>query len=351
MQIEVMASSPTYGGAGSIDLVGEFLLEGLAPVGEAVERIEVDLLLTATPEAPRDTYDDGAHEVGVVVGVGLVVDPDVQAILDALAEAARDGMAMSPGDAGWGLAHEQERQKGPSLVFRRSARRVRVRVVSRLSELDVFGSEPRPATFATAAREIVDGLEPLRQRATKGDDLDVATLLAHLEARLAQLPETDEDLHTTLAPLVAERLERWAALSPWDVVDVDWSLYAPEARTLLDDPFFWDPADDEAPHGSDTGADVLAEFLDQRPRDPLAFLESQATGWGFDSLAELGREEPEEHDTLIVAAAFAQLKVTARIDSTLGEMAMEALGRRTGDEADATDDLLVSALANATERA
>jgi hypothetical protein len=329
LQIDVTARSPTYGGSGSIDLLGEFLVEGLAPVGGAVDRIEVDFLLTASPRAPRGD------------------DVDVQALLDALGEAAGEEVGTGPDHADWGRSHEAERQKGPSLVFRRSARRVDVRLVSSLSELDVFGREPHPETFGRAARELVAGLDPLQQRAKTSDELDLPALTAHLNARIALLPEIEDELLSALETLSAARTERWAAMSPWDRLDVDWSLFAPEARTILDHPFYWDPADDDAPHGDDTGADLLADFLEQRPEDPLVFMEQQARDRGYESLSHLGQHEAEERDALLVATAFAQLKLTAQISLPLGELALEALVRRGGGEPTPADDLLMAPLVKA----
>jgi hypothetical protein len=337
VQIEVTAISPTYGGVGAIDLVGEYLVEGLPPVGEAVDRIEVGLLLVAQPSAPPERIEDGVDIEALLLALGL----------DAGGADVGDDIGIFPGHPDWGRTHEGERQKGSSLVFRRTARRVVLRLVSTLSELDVFGSEPASRTFATAAREIVSGLDPLRRRAKKNDDLDLAALTAHLEARLAVLPQTDDELDAVLEPLRAARARQWAAMSPWDVVDVDWTLFAPQARTLLDDPFFWDPADDDAPHGSDTGADVLTDLMERPHHDARTFLEQQARDWGFESLVDLAQHDPHEHDTLVVATAFAQLKLTAQISSSLRDLAVRALQRRAGDEPTATDELLMSALVRA----
>lgn len=299
MRIELMATSPTYGGGGLVDQVGSFLLEGLPDVGSAIERIEVDLLLVGLPQAPRPLTDEPEDSR----------PPD-------------DPYADNPA---WGSYHEEQRAKGPALTFRRQAGRVGVRVVSELSELDVFGSEHRAgavspercvAVFAAAAREVVAALAPLRQRVKRDDDLDPGALLAHLERRLDALPGTPADLEATIDRLFAAERARWAAMTPWEVVDVDWSLYAPEARALLDDPFYWDPADEEAPHGNDTGADLLADYLDQRPDDILAFVAD----------LEVGDEDAD--DDLVIAAAFAELKVLGRTHPAIRERAVRAVHRR-----------------------
>ncbi len=298
-----MARSP-YGGGGWLGDVGDFLTEGLPPVGEAVERIEADLLLTGHPQAPD----------------------------------------RPEGSAGWGSGHEEERQRGPALTFRRKANRVDVRIVSELSDYDALGPDETPEVFATAAREVVTAIAGLDRRVKRGDDLDLPRLLAHLNARLEQLPGTPEELTATMTELRDRAQARWAAMAPWEVVDVDWSLYAPEARALLDDPFYWDPADDEAPHGNDTGADLLATYLDQRPIDILDFVEREAVESGFASLAELAEEDEYEHGFLVVAAAFAELKVTGGLTPGIRDLALRAVERRDPDLSAASTQLLRSAL-------
>lgn len=319
MQIDVGFRSATIAGGALVSLVGEFLAEGMPRVGTAITKVDVDMLLSALPRAPRTSAVDEPEESR------SIVDP-----YDANPDLGRE--------------HEAKRQQGDALTFRRQAGRVDIRIVSELSELDVFGPEGDPEVFARVAREVVAAFGVLERRAKPSDDLDLPVLLAHLQTRLDQLPATREDLMTTVEVLAAAVQARWEALSPWEVLDVDWPLYAPEARTLLDDPFFWDPADDQAPHGNDTGADLLATYLQQRPTDVLAFLEREAREIGFASLAEVAEEDEYEHDFLVVAAAFAELKVTGRVTPAVRDLALRALDRRDPEGADGPTDLLRAAL-------
>lgn len=325
-----MATSPTFGGAGSIELLGYFLTEGLPPVGEAVERMDVHFLLTALPKADLPTDGD--------------VDEDVEALLTAMTGAGPESLGIGPNHPDWGRSHEEERQRGASVVLRRSARRIALTVVSSLSELDVFGRGPDPETFARAAHELVDGLGPLTKRIRKGDDLDLGALTEHLNARLTLLPTAAIELASTLETLAQRRSERWQSMSPWDRIDVNWSLFAPTARQLLDDPFFWDPADEEAPHGNDTGFDVLSDYLEQRPADPLEFLREQAAEWGYESPTGLEPEDAAEYDLLVIATAFAELKVTGQVTQSLRDDAVRALQRQSRGTPSPTSDLLIAAL-------
>lgn len=320
MQIDVSFRSPTTHGGALVSLAGEFLAQGMPAIGTAVTRIDVDLLVAALPRAPRIFSVDEPEESR------SIVDP-----YDAYPELGRE--------------HEAARRKGGALTFRRQAARVDIRIVSGLSALDVFGPEEGdPEVFARVAREIVAALDVLERRVKPSDDLDLPALLAHLRTRLDQLPATREELMTTVEVLAAAAQARWDAMSPWEVLDVDWSLYAPGARTLLDDPFYWDPADDEAPHGNDTGADLMATFLEQRPDDVMAFLEQQARAFGFASLAEIEGGDEYEHDFLVVAAAFAELKVSGSVTPAVRELALGAVERRAAERSTPATDLLRAAL-------
>jgi uncharacterized protein YfeS len=207
-----------------------------------------------------------------------------------------------------------------------------MRIVSELSELDVFGADQATSdTFATAAREIVAGLEDLPGRIKTGDDFDAPVFCAHLHSRLDVLPQTDAALDAVLAPLAEAALRRWEAMGDWDLLDVDWTLFAPGTRERFDDPFFFDPADDEAPHGNDIGADLLAAYLAERPTDGLTFLEMQMRDAGFESSNEVAETDDWERDAVVIATVFAELMVRGSTSPELTRLALEALARRDAE--------------------
>jgi hypothetical protein len=315
VQIEINPTSPTYGG-GTLGIVGDFLIDGLPDVGGGIEKIEIEVLLRSQPSAPRrQAVDD-------------MPDEEFAALLELITE----GDPSGPGDAESNEEyHERRRSKGPSLTFRRSARRVSMRILSDLSELDVFGTdEVAPEVFARTAREVVGGLEDLRRRIKPGDDCDAHTLLSHLRSRLEALPETQEELRRELERLVEASARRWEAMDDWERLDVDWSVFAPDARERFDDPFFFDPGDEDAPHGNDAGSDFLAAYLDERPTNGLAFLEAYVREMGYESLSAFAADT-DEYDDLVIAAPFAELMVRGSTSTELIHLALQALDRREAE--------------------
>lgn len=103
-----------------------------------------------------------------------------------------------------------------------------------------------------------------------------------------------------------------AVMSPWEQLGIDWRDYHPEARTILDDPFFWDCTNDFSPHGNDTGADLLDDYrkwLKRNPTgDPGTFYRNLLQSWELPP--EGLQADLEENDKVAVAIAFAEIKLT-----------------------------------------
>ncbi|MCW8130920.1 MAG: hypothetical protein KIS92_11260 [Planctomycetota bacterium] len=117
----------------------------------------------------------------------------------------------------------------------------------------------------------------------------------------------------------------------WDNLAEDWSEYHPNARQLLDDPFYWDSCHDFSPHGNSTGADLLELYrpwLKQHPHgEPLNFYLDLLGVWGI-----LGAEKTtltgEIEDEAMVALAFAEIKLRGICEPTISNMAQAALQRQ-----------------------
>lgn len=313
MQIEISCSSATYGGGGSVGDVGEFLIDGLPDVGCGIGKVEIDVLLRSEPRAPRRRAIDDT--------------PDEE--FDALLNLISDGEGIGPDHPDWSHDHDERRSKGPALTFRRAARRVSMRIISDLSEFEGFGTDgASPEIFATAAHEVVAGLEGLSRRIKAGDDFDTPTFLGFVRARLDVLPETQHELDRVLERLRADAAQRWDGLDEWEKLDIDWSVFTGDARERFADPFFFDPADDEAPHGNDTGADLLVAYLAERPANGLAFLDAYVDDLGYESVSDVAEDEPWEHDEMVIAAAFAESMVRGSASAALTRLAVQALDRR-----------------------
>lgn len=159
-----------------------------------------------------------------------------------------------------------------------------------------------------------------------------------------KIDSNQEALETFIAEAQLREAERTADLVPWERLGIEWSDYHPKAREILNDPFFWDSMDDYAPHGNDTGADLLHDFLLWRKThltvDVAHFLQRLLEEWGFNKrrLARLRKPvstwtEADEimlclYDEATVAAAFAQLKLEAKCDAKVREAALASIARQ-----------------------
>ena len=227
----------------------------------------------------------------------------------------------------------------PKVTFRRSRQRASIAAASELPGGEsVRLTGVTPALFGAAVREVVAALQLLRRRLKTSDDFDLGALLARCAEAQARLPATDAELAAVLAECRARESARLAARPEWDKLGIDWRDYHPDARSLLDDVFYWDCADDFAPHGNDTGADVLGDYrkwLGRNPKgNPAHFYRRAVVGWGFGAgdpaLARLA-------DQAAVALAFAELKLRGGCRPAVAELACEAIGRQRRRAVEAAD--------------
>ncbi len=107
----------------------------------------------------------------------------------------------------------------------------------------------------------------------------------------------------------------------------------------MNEPFYWDCGDDFAPHGNDSGADLLSEFEEHRnSRKEITsevFLQSLWQSWwgsevSFDSVTT---QHPNDHaisdyDKLTVALAFAHIKYEAKCPKWIHQKALESINRQ-----------------------
>lgn len=117
----------------------------------------------------------------------------------------------------------------------------------------------------------------------------------------------------------------------WKRLGVDWKQFHPKARAILDDPFYWDPADDFSPHGNDTGADLLEGYGTWWKRnpddDPVRFLAVLGQDWGM-SLDMSAPYDAEIANQAAVALAFAEIKLRGTCRQGAAELALRAIDRQ-----------------------
>lgn len=238
--------------------------------------------------------------------------------------------------------HRYREQTLPKVIFRRSRETVVVEIASSLLDGKDWNKVRTlsPEQFRGAAEEIVAAMRLLRKTVKSKDDFRLDDFLTHSEAALRRLPQTEAELASLTAEAAAAAERMRAAASPWDALDIDWRDFHPSARTLLDDPFFWDCADEFAPHGNDAGTDLLEDYpkwLKRNPNeDPLEYHLALLDSWGYDPTSNVELLRSEFQDAA-VALAFAELKRRGSCRQSAQELALEVLDEQQKEAEDARD--------------
>lgn len=153
----------------------------------------------------------------------------------------------------------------PRLRFERKRRRLSIDWVSeRVLPDEVCGYFLKTLTTDFYERVFDDVIDALAwgfaERIKPSDQFDTEACLAWVRDIRGQKFESDKMLRARLERANAISKARYAAMDPWEKLDIDWSKYASNARDILDEPRDWFQGDEFSPHGNDTGADILAEW-------------------------------------------------------------------------------------------
>jgi uncharacterized protein YfeS len=233
---------------------------------------------------------------------------------------------------------EDQYERLPRLRYVRKANKVTFEYPSKLpSDVALALGKTHPQTF----RAVVSELRSVVETAFSSSRsllkvIDVAGLRNGLAQASDQLPHRDEAIERLIDEIDAEwEAERLRPMT-MDRLTVEWSQFHPNARALLNDPFFWNPVDDDAPHGNDTGADLLAAFRRWRTRNratnPLNFLDSLLKRWEPSSLTA-------DNPTILeakIGLAFAQIKLEGTCHPAVAARAIAAIDQRLSDVANDT---------------
>ncbi len=224
----------------------------------------------------------------------------------------------------------------PKITQRKKAKRIEILYAASLPLNRILPyPTPNVSVFEDVAGEVMRALVALRARKPKS--FDTASLIAKVESAIASVPREDAAFLKRIADAEEAARARYRAADPWSILDIDWTTYHRSARTLLDDPFFWDVADDHAPVGNDTGADILESYRTWSRRHKkdvsgaLAYVEAVLEEWGQhetgDERALLVRDEA------FIALAFAQVMLDGAIATDVSSRALEAIERQLSKSA------------------
>lgn len=279
----------TYGGHSTLSLVGRYFSSGLPPLGLALKEIEI-IACFRSGTGPKKTLES--------------IHANFERFITTL----------------------------PLITFHRQKARFTLTFLSELGNSTTVAGygPPRLDLFNASAREIADRLTLLRSKLKASDDFRADVLDAEIRKKLGALPLTDQALQALKTRLDEEERREHEAMDEWEKLGIDWEDYHPQCRQILDDPFFWSGIDDFAPHGNDTGADVLGLYDDWRKQSPhvsaVRFLERLVRGWGFtqspspdDEIAVSALEEAK------IALAFAQIKIEGVCEDPVRQLALAAI--------------------------
>lgn len=228
-------------------------------------------------------------------------------------------------------AHNNFRSTLPKLTYRRAKGKVEIHIASELMEGCDRTYSPTLSLplFKAGVDEVINALQLLRTRLKRNDDFALEDFLDHCEAARKRIPDSEEHLQLLAAGLTAAAKAKHDEMSPWERLGIDWEDFHPQAREILDDPFFWDCTDDFSPNGNDTGADLLENYRDwlkaHKDGMPVRFLEKLAKNWGYPGIAAMDDDERCEAS---VALAFADIKLRAACDGQARQLALDAIGQQ-----------------------
>lgn len=232
----------------------------------------------------------------------------------------------------------------PQVTFRRKLKRVEIRFRSEHFMAEDNEAKPSADKCNKACKEIAAALQLLKKRIKPSDHFEVDRFLTDASDLLATRIDSLKEWES----LGKQADEKWRAIratkSPWELLEIDWSHYHPRAKEILDDPFFWERADDLAPNGNDTGADLLDDYRRwdkrNRNRSPMDFLDQLIPRWGIKpidwsitdekAVRAIKQEDPialSLCDEAAIGLAFAVIKMRATCPSNVIDMALAALIR------------------------
>ncbi|MDN2676626.1 hypothetical protein [Janthinobacterium sp. SUN033] len=289
MDFHVVANSYNcYGGHTTLSPIGDFLLAGSGSFGDAIQEIAVTLHFRDSGPAKKT--------------------------LESLLE-----------------AHNNFRATLPKITYRRAKGKVEIDIASELMEGRDWtrSSILSLPLFKAGVDEVIHALGLLSKRLKRTDDFSLEKFLDHCEAARKRVPDSEEALQLLASGLEAAAQAKRDGMSAWEQLGIDWEDFHPNAREILDDPFFWNCTDDFSPNGNDTGADLLESYRDwhktHKDVTPIRFLEKLAKQWGY---ADIHAMDDDVRCEASIALAFADIKLRAACNQQARQLALDAIGQQ-----------------------
>lgn len=225
--------------------------------------------------------------------------------------------------------------------YRAKAGKLNIDYPSSLRESESFG---RPGGIYAVAQFLPKALDELSEAIIEGlrskpaiwNKIEVSRLTEAVEQSKASLPRDPDQILDYMRQMDETRRASTKAAVSVDDLDIEWDQYHPTARKVLDAPFFWSEIDDDAPHGNDTGNDLLATFRRWNKRNPAAsyegYVDRLLSRWGLTIAKTRGRMDEIQLDWIRqeadIALAFAAIKLRGGCDELAARVAISAIDSR-----------------------
>jgi len=223
----------------------------------------------------------------------------------------------------------------PRMRFLRKKQRITMDFNSKIAtaeQISKFGP-PQLELFLEFYSEVHTAIQDIKKKIKPTDEFDVDKFFAWVETKKADLPRNESDLQEITDVLKRYEEQRGAAMDDWQKLGIDWVDFHPNAREILDLPFYWDCANDFSPNGNDTGADVFGMYSDwrkqHRGKSSQLFFDQLLKDWEV----SLNPKQDDEfciqtYDESAIGLAFAHLKLDSYCPEWIRDIALTAIERQ-----------------------
>lgn len=235
----------------------------------------------------------------------------------------------------------------PNVAVKLKKKTVTIRFLSRFAvAADIESTAIRLELCNNALSEISDILELLRGRFAPADDFDLDQFLSDCSRALSIPFNSVEEIHE----LDDQEISVSGPVG-WNASELDWDdkRYHRDARKVLNNPRFWSRGDEFSPHGSDTGSDLLDNYLQGSlgNMDINSYAEDVIREWGVHAsswdvtestqcaqLYRMNRQYYTIRNQITLGVAFAELKTKSTCSATVAEQGLRAITRELFDFVD-----------------